>query len=176
MEEVGLAVLRADEIPDDELRSAFLAGELPVLGASPDAMLRPKPGDPLEIVEVKNVCERGANPNLHRHAPSTAHRFGRWHHVHHRSPPRPRTPAHPALITSPDPAAYPTTGPFFATRSSDQLHVWARHLSEDERASIPWYEARGPHEHLPAQYVPQVRLDTRESSKAHVDRQLLGFS
>ena len=65
MEEAGLAVLSAEAIPDGELRRAFLAGELPLLGASPDAMLRPAPGAPLEIVEVKNVCElplRDSNP------------------------------------------------------------------------------------------------------------------
>ena len=59
LEEIGLAMLTTDGLPDSlpqELRDAHERGELPPLGASPDAMLRPRPGAPLEVVEVKNVC------------------------------------------------------------------------------------------------------------------------
>ena len=56
IEEIGMAVLHPDRMPTDELRAAAWAGQLPTVGASPDAMLRRTPGGPLEAVEVKNTC------------------------------------------------------------------------------------------------------------------------
>ena len=105
MEEVGLAVLRPEDVPDAELREAAMRGELPYIGASPDGMLRRSADAPLEVVEIKCVT------------------------------------------------------PFFESRRPGQLQVWTRYLSEEERACIPWYETRGPHDHLAAQYVPQVQLE-----------------
>lgn len=56
IEEVGMAVMNPEQLPTEELREQARRGELPPIGASPDAMLRPAPGAPLETVEVKNVC------------------------------------------------------------------------------------------------------------------------
>ena len=61
LEEVGLAVLSPEDLPTASLRRAAHRGELPTLGASPDAMLRPRSGAPLEAVEVKNVCACAAS-------------------------------------------------------------------------------------------------------------------
>jgi len=52
-----------------ELREAALGGELPPIGASPDAMLRLCEGMPLEAVEVKNTCPfftRSSEPGVLR--------------------------------------------------------------------------------------------------------------
>ena len=56
IEEVGLAVLDFAALPTAELRAAAEEGRVPVMGASPDAMLRPAEGAALESVEIKNVC------------------------------------------------------------------------------------------------------------------------
>ena len=35
----------------------------------------------------------------------------------------------------------------------------SNHRADRERARLPWYEVRGPHEAVPVQYVPQVQLE-----------------
>ena len=54
--EVGMAMAAPDALPNEAMRHAMEAGEIPPLGASPDAMLRLGPKAPFEAVEVKNVC------------------------------------------------------------------------------------------------------------------------
>ena len=56
MEEIGLAMVDPADMPTEELRAAAAAGELPPIGASPDAMLRLGGGAAMEPLEVKNTC------------------------------------------------------------------------------------------------------------------------
>ena len=130
IEEVGLAVLDFAALPTAELRAAAEEGRVPVLGASPDAMLRPAEGAALESVEVKNVCP-------FYQAPSTSPRGS----------PRRRD------------GSVATAGTGAGLPASARLRVWPRALSAAERTRLPWYEVRGPAEAVPVQYVPQVMLE-----------------
>ena len=105
MEEIGLAMVDPANMPTEELRAAAAAGELPPIGASPDAMLQLGGGAAMEPLEVKNTC------------------------------------------------------PFYTRRDHDGYLVHPERLTGKALERAKWFEVRGPHESVAAQYIPQVQLE-----------------
>lgn len=141
LEEIGLAILSPDNLPTAELRAAALAGELPPLGASPDAMIRPHAGAPLEAVEVKNVCPFFDLPDRPRRSGPTIFGSGSGggrganrgaHHGAHRADP---------------------SGPV------RRFGAYPRYLPQEERRLLPPFKLKAPHESVPTMYVPQVQVE-----------------
>lgn len=143
LEEIGLAILSPDNLPTAELRAAALAGELPPLGASPDAMIRPHAGAPLEAVEVKNVCPFFDLPDRPRSSRSGPTIIG----------------SGPTIIGSGSGGANRGTNRVGPSGPVRRFGAYPRYLPQEERRLLPPFKLKAPHESVPTMYVPQVQVE-----------------